>query len=124
MNSVVVGIGSNIDPDRHIEAAIALLGRDHRLKKVSSLRVTTPVGFTDQPDFVNGAALVETALDADAFTAALKEIERQLGRVKTANKFGPRTIDLDIVVWNGAVVDEDYYERDFLREAVEELVEQ
>jgi 2-amino-4-hydroxy-6-hydroxymethyldihydropteridine diphosphokinase len=123
MNSVVVGIGSNIDPYRHIDRAIAALARRHRLKKVSSLVVTTPVGYADQSDFVNGAALVETVLSAEAFTAELKEIERQLGRVRTGNKYGPRTIDLDIVVWNGAIVDDDYYEREFLRTAVKELTD-
>ena len=46
-----------------------------------------------------------------------------MGRVKSANKFGPRVIDLDIVVWNGEVTDEDYYSREFLRDAVEEVIE-
>lgn len=121
MNRAVLGIGSNIDPYRHIERAIKELSRDHTVIKVSSLAVTAPIGCTDQPDFVNGAALVETALDIAGFTAYLKELERNLGRVKGPDKSGPRTIDLDIVVWNGAIVDDDYHTRGFLRNAVEEL---
>ena len=122
MNRVVVGIGSNIDPYANIERALGELARSHRVVRRSALRVTAPVGFAEQPDFVNGAVLVETFRDPAAFKADLREIENRLGRVRTANKSGPRTIDLDIVAWNGAVVDDDYYSRDFLRSAVKELV--
>ena len=121
MNRVFIGIGSNIDPYRHIERALHCLAREHRLVQSSSLTVTAPVGFAAQPDFVNGAALVETELDFDAFTRYCKALEQRLGRVKTVNKFGPRTIDLDIVIWNDTVVDDDYHTRDFLRNAIEEL---
>ncbi len=121
MNRVIVGIGSNIDPYAHIERALFLLAKDHRLLRSSSLKVTVPVGFTEQPDFVNGAALLETELDFDRFVNYLKSVETMLGRIRSPNKFGPRTIDLDIVVWNGAIIDEDYNRRDFLRNAVDEL---
>lgn len=121
MNTVIVGIGSNIDPEHHIDLAIRKLAEISRVVKVSSLRVTAPLVYTEQPDFVNGAALIESDQDSETFTLMLKTIEQELGRVKTANKNGPRTIDLDIVVWNGRVVDDDYYERDFLRESVREV---
>ena len=121
MNTVIVGIGSNIDPDHHIDLAIRKLAEISRVVKVSSLRVTSPLGYTEQPDFVNGAALIESDQDSETFTRTLKGIEQELGRVKTANKNGPRTIDLDIVVWNGRVVDDDYYKRDFLREIAREV---
>ena len=103
--------------------AVDCIGKDHRLVKTSALTVTAPIGYVDQPDFVNGAVLVETGLDADAFTSFLKKVEVCLGRVKTENKFGPRTIDLDVVVWNDAVVDNDFYTRDFLRSAVNEVLQ-
>jgi 2-amino-4-hydroxy-6-hydroxymethyldihydropteridine diphosphokinase len=123
MNRVVVGIGSNIDPYKHIKMAVDCIGKDHRLVKTSALTVTAPIGYVDQPDFVNGAVLVETGLDADAFTSFLKKVEVCLGRVKTENKFGPRTIDLDVVVWNDTIVDDDFYTRDFLRSAVNEVLQ-
>ncbi|MBN1306491.1 MAG: 2-amino-4-hydroxy-6-hydroxymethyldihydropteridine diphosphokinase [Chitinispirillaceae bacterium] len=123
MNRVLIGIGSNIDPYRHIERALDSLAQEHRLIRSSSLIVTAPIGFAAQPDFVNGAALIETDLDIDRFTGALKALERRLGRVKTENNYGPRTIDLDVVVWNGTVVDDDYYTRDFLRKAIDEIRE-
>ena len=124
MNRTIIGIGSNIDPFTNIKLALVYLADDHRLIKSSTLTVTRPIGFSDQPDFVNGAALLDTEMDADRFTQYLKGVEERLGRIRTANKNGPRTIDLDIVVWNGTVVDKDFYIRDFLRNAVEEITAQ
>ena len=121
MNRVAVGIGSNIRPAENIQNAVELLGREHALLKMSHFSTTAPVGFTEQPDFVNGAVLLQTDLTNEQFRGYLKELERRLGRVKTGNKYGPRTIDLDIVVWNGTVVDKDYYTRDFLKRAVDEV---
>ena len=123
MNRVFLGIGSNIDPYRNIERALDCLTKEHRLIRSSSLTVTAPVGFAAQPDFVNGAALIDTDLDLDRFTGCLKDLEQRLGRVKTENRSGPRTIDLDVVIWNHTVVDDDYYKRDFLRKAIDEIRE-
>lgn len=123
MNRVIVAIGSNIHPEKNIPEALKILGAKYHLLKTASLRKTLPIGFTDQPDFMNSASLVETLLDKDAFNRELKHIEALLGRVRTSNKFGPRTIDLDIVVWNGEIVDDDFYTRDFLKEAVEEITD-
>jgi 2-amino-4-hydroxy-6-hydroxymethyldihydropteridine diphosphokinase len=122
MNIVIIGVGSNIRPDLHIPQAREILSREHHLIKVSTFATTAPVGFADQPDFVNGAFLVETGLDRPAFEAYLKDLEDRLGRVRTGNKYGPRTIDLDIIVWNGEVVNDDYYSREFVRKAADEVI--
>jgi len=122
MNRAVVSLGSNIDPTVHVQRARDLIAASYELVAESTLRMTKPVGFTDQADFLNGALLVETALDHEAFRVFLKDIESQLGRIHTENPHGPRTIDLDIVVWNGTVVDDDFHTRDFLREAVIEIL--
>jgi 2-amino-4-hydroxy-6-hydroxymethyldihydropteridine diphosphokinase len=82
------------------------------------------VGFADQPDFVNTAFLAETALDKASLTACLKNIETSLGRVHGPEKSGPRTIDLDIAVFNGLVVDNNVFERDFLQELILEVAPQ
>lgn len=121
MNRTVVGIGSNIEPVSNIERALTLLDTDHRCIKKSALTLTEPIGFRDQPDFINGAVLVETSMEVGEFRQYLKGIENRLGRVRTENKNGPRTIDLDVVIWNGLIVDDDYYTRDFLQKAVDEL---
>ncbi|RKD92350.1 2-amino-4-hydroxy-6-hydroxymethyldihydropteridine diphosphokinase [Mangrovibacterium diazotrophicum] len=121
MNSAIISIGSNIDPEQNIAKMLALMEKDCRVLMVSELVRTKPIGIEDQPDFVNGAALVETELTQVDFKQYLKSVEDALGRDRSLPKFGPRTMDLDIVVWNGEIVDEDYYTRDFLRDAAESL---
>lgn len=121
-NISIISIGSNIDAESNIENTLVLLGQEVKILKVSSLVKTRPIGIENQPDFTNGAVKIETYLDVDNLKLLLKEIEDKLGRDRTQPKFGPRTIDLDIVVWNGEIVDNDYYTRDFLRKAGGELI--
>ncbi len=105
----------------NLDMAKDLIERNLRLVASSSRFTTSPLGFADQPDFVNTAFLVECELDIQGLKAFLKSAEDSLGRVRTSNKFGPRTIDLDIVVFNGSVVDEDVYERKFLKKLILEV---
>ncbi|PTN10689.1 2-amino-4-hydroxy-6-hydroxymethyldihydropteridine diphosphokinase [Mangrovibacterium marinum] len=100
---------------------LAILCAECCLLKVSDLIRTKPIGIEDQPDFVNGAALLKTELERGVFEAYLKDVEDRLGRDRSLPKFGPRTMDLDLVVWNDELQDEDYFTRDFLRKAVNQL---
>ncbi len=122
MNSAVVAVGSNIDPGRHIALAREQLARGHGLLAESRFIDTRPIGGSDQPDFRNGAFLVATGLGRKEFVRELKRIERLAGRPAGHDPGGPRTLDLDLVVWNEKVVDQDFFRRDFLREAVLELL--
>ena len=90
----------------------------HLIVAESPLVETSPVGYVHQPDFTNGALLLETRVDRQRLRADLKAIEALLGRQPGEDRDGPRTIDLDIVVWNGEVIDQDLYTRAYLREAV------
>ncbi len=63
-----------------------------------------------------------TELGIESLKQELKSIEDLMGRDRSKPKFGPRTIDLDILIWNGKVIDKDYYDRDFLRKGVEEIL--
>lgn len=101
---------------------IKILEKEVKVVKVSSLMKTKPIGIKNQPDFTNGAVKLKTPFDKQELTLLLKSIEDRLGRDRTVAKFGPRTIDLDLVVWDGEIVDEDYYTRDFLRKSVEEII--
>ena len=121
-NRAVLGLGSNIDPEENTQKAIELIRAVFGLIKISSFVRTEPVGFKEQAPFLNGAVLIETELDAASLKARLREIEAELGRVRAENKNGPRTIDLDILVWNDEVVDDDVYERGFLRDSIKELI--
>lgn len=121
IHECIIGIGSNIDPEQNIAAALFFLRQEHELISVSTLVKTSPIGIPDQPDFLNGAARVSTVMEMTEFKSYLKGVEDQLKRDRSAPKYGPRTIDLDIVIWDGEIVDPDYYNRDFLKSAVDEI---
>ncbi|MGD8586261.1 MAG: 2-amino-4-hydroxy-6-hydroxymethyldihydropteridine diphosphokinase, partial [Chloroflexota bacterium] len=79
-----------------------------RVTAVSSVYETAPVGLEDQPHFFNAAVLAETELPAATFrTQVLARVEQLLGRVRTADKNAPRTIDADMILFNDAVFDLD-----------------
>ena len=121
-HEVVIGLGSNINPEANLEQAVLELKSRFKVSKRSQWTRTKPIGIQDQPDFYNGALLMETELEQQSLKKELKRIEDILGRDRSLPKFGPRTIDLDILIWNKEVVNEDYYERDFLRKGVEEII--
>lgn len=121
MHSAIIGLGSNIEAQRNIEKAKALLAKDLKIIAESRFLITKPLGKSDQADFLNGAILIETNLNVEELKDHLKTIETSLGRVKADNDFGPRTIDLDILVWGNKIIKKDFYERDFVRTSVLEL---
>ena len=122
MNNVVIGVGSNIQPGKNIPKMLDLLKMKVEVIRVSTLVKTKPIGIKDQPDYINGAVMINTDLDQANLKKVLKDIEILLGRDPAAHKFGPRCIDLDIIVWNGEIVDLDYYSRDFLKKSVQEVL--
>ena len=119
----IIGIGSNIEPEKNIAAALHILRQDHELGAVSTMVKTSPIGITEQPDFLNGAAKVFTTMEVADFKLYLKTVEDRLNRDRTTPKYGPRTIDLDILIWDGEIIDPDYYNRDFLQVAVKEITQ-
>lgn len=121
MHVCIISIGSNIHPEENIAEALRMIGFENEIIKVSGLIKTAPIGITEQPDFLNGAVKVSTNKEKDVFRKYLKDIEDQLKRDRNAEKYGPRTIDLDIIAWDGKIVDNDYYQRDFLKKAVDEI---
>ena len=108
MTRAVVALGSNIeDPEAQVSRAfdeIAALPATQVLAR-SRLHRTAPVGFVDQPDFVNACALVETALEPRALLDELLALEKRHGRVRGVPN-GPRSLDLDIVLYGDRVIDE------------------
>lgn len=96
-----VGIGSNLDdPRRQVELAFEALARlpDSRLELRSPLYHTRPLGEVEQPPFVNAVAALLTQLTPEALLAELRRIERELGREPPRQRWGPRRIDLDLLV--------------------------
>jgi 2-amino-4-hydroxy-6-hydroxymethyldihydropteridine diphosphokinase len=110
VTTAFVGIGSNLgDPESQIASALELLAAEDgvELVAVSTLRETEPVGYLDQPNFLNGAAQVETDLPPRQLLERLLAIEARLGRVRGAGpRFGPRTIDLDLLLYGDETIGE------------------
>jgi 2-amino-4-hydroxy-6-hydroxymethyldihydropteridine diphosphokinase len=109
MSVVYIGLGSNLgDRAATIRVALDRLAEQPEIEilAVSSLRETDPVGFEDQPRFLNGAAALRTELGPRDLLDRMLEIERGLGRVREGARYGPRTIDLDLLLYGDAVVDE------------------
>jgi len=117
-----ISIGSNIDPAFHIRQALTLLREEDSHLSVSAAYETRAVG-SDGPNFINMAVGLVTRLDAPRLKKELlAEIEARLGRVRTSDKNAPRTIDLDIVVFDGKVVDEEIWKRVHLAVPLSELL--
>lgn len=128
---VLLGLGGNIgDMNAHMDAAIDALGR---LPKTTVLRessriVTEPVGYTDQPDFLNSVVEIETALSPHALLGACLGIEAAIGRVRTFPN-APRVIDIDVLLIDGfecqseelTVPHPRMYEREFVMIPFREL---
>jgi 2-amino-4-hydroxy-6-hydroxymethyldihydropteridine diphosphokinase len=126
MKTAYVGIGANLgDREATIAAALEQLPG---LVAVSALRETDPVGVLDQPRFLNCAAALETELSPRALLEELLAIEQRLGRERR-ERWGPRTIDLDLLLYGDEVVDEPgltvphprLHERRFVLEPLAEL---
>jgi 2-amino-4-hydroxy-6-hydroxymethyldihydropteridine diphosphokinase len=104
---ICLGLGSNVgDREGNIRAAVARLAAwpGVAVERVSSLYETAPVGYTDQPDFLNAAVRVATTLAPRELLAACLAVERSLGRVRH-ERWGPRTIDVDILFYDDVALD-------------------
>ena len=105
--TVYISMGSNIESGKNLSKAVSLLADSCRLEKFSAAYITPPQGFSEQADFWNVAVKVTTELTPITLKhEILDAIERRLNRVRDPNnKNAPRTIDLDISLWNDDVFD-------------------
>jgi dihydroneopterin aldolase/2-amino-4-hydroxy-6-hydroxymethyldihydropteridine diphosphokinase len=106
LNRVFIALGSNINSEYNMREAVRRLAACCHLQAVSPVYETQPVGKADQANFLNAAALIETDLTAaELKMQVLQAIEQELGRVRSADRNAPRTIDLDIVLFNDQVLE-------------------
>ena len=103
MTLAYVGLGSNLG-DR--EALLLRAADALDAVRISPVIETEPWGFADQPPFLNAVAEVETDLSARGLLELLLDIEQRLGRTRTGPRYGPRTIDLDLLLYGHEVIDE------------------
>jgi 2-amino-4-hydroxy-6-hydroxymethyldihydropteridine diphosphokinase len=102
-----VGLGSNLEqPRSQVSAAISELAAltDCQLTAYSSLYRTRPVGPPDQPDYINAVALLTTRLTPTQLLDGLQGLEQQHGRVREGERWGPRTLDLDLLLYGDVVI--------------------
>jgi 2-amino-4-hydroxy-6-hydroxymethyldihydropteridine diphosphokinase len=127
-----VGLGANLgDRERTLRAAVDALGAEEAIEvvAVSTLRETDPVGVGDQPRFLNGVAALETSLGARELLDRLLAVEQRFGRVRVPGEHGPRTLDLDLLLYGDETIDEPglavphprIHERRFVLEPLAEL---
>ncbi len=132
MTRAYVGLGANLgDRERTLRAAVEALGAEDGVEVVaiSALRETDPVGVGDQPRFLNGAAELKTTLTARELLGRLLAVEQSFGRVRVPGEHGPRTLDLDLLLYGDAQLDEPgltvphprLHERRFVLEPLAEL---
>ena len=132
MTRAYVGLGANLGDREHaLHAAIDALAAEDGVEvvSVSVLRETEPVGVGQQPLYLNGAAEVETTLTARELLDRLLALEQRFGRIRVTGEHGPRTLDLDLLLYGDEVIDEPgltvphprLHERRFVLEPLAEL---
>jgi 2-amino-4-hydroxy-6-hydroxymethyldihydropteridine diphosphokinase len=107
MNTAYVALGANLgDPASTVRAAFGALANlpESRITRCSSLYRTTPVGIAEQPDFINAVVALATTLAPETLLDELLELESRFGRQR-AEKNGPRTLDLDLLLYNDIFLD-------------------
>ncbi|WP_336666609.1 2-amino-4-hydroxy-6-hydroxymethyldihydropteridine diphosphokinase [Enterobacter mori] len=107
MTLAYIAIGSNLaSPLEQVNAAVQALGEipQSRIVAVSSFYRTPPLGPQDQPDYLNAAVVLDTALDAETLLDNTQRIELQQGRVRKAERWGPRTLDLDLMLFGNEII--------------------
>ena len=102
-----IALGSNIDPEINLPLAAARLSELGNLIAVSKVYQNPAIADEPQPDYLNAAVLIETTLDPLTIRDKLREIEADLGRIRTEDKFAPRTIDLDLCLLGDRVLDHE-----------------
>jgi len=117
-----IGLGSNIEPELNLPRALDLLGRSLEILAYSSIW-ETPAAGSEGPPYLNLALYARTPLNARAVKLEiLREIEDRLGRVRTEDKNSPRTIDLDILIFDGQVLEPKLWERYYEAAPLAELL--
>lgn len=121
-HTACLSLGSNIQPAVYLPRALAQLSRAARVVKTSACWETSPFDGSG-PNFINLAVCLSTHLDISALKSGLiASIENELGRVRTADKNAPRTIDLDIIVFDGRVINPALWERAYLALTISEFL--
>ncbi|MDO9547321.1 MAG: 2-amino-4-hydroxy-6-hydroxymethyldihydropteridine diphosphokinase [Pelolinea sp.] len=121
MNEVIILLGSNIQPQKNIKRCLFFLNEKLIISAHSKIWITRSFG-SDGPDFLNLAIVAKTPLTTKELkTEVIPKIEDRLGRIRFPDKYAPRTIDLDIIVFNNEIIDTDVWTKVFVAVPISEL---
>lgn len=131
MDGIFLGLGSNLgDRQKYLNDAMQFLDeRGVKILKRSSIHETEPVGYMDQPKFLNMVVEVATAFSPEELLRVCLDIENKLGRMR-AEKLGPRVIDIDVLLYQDRKIQSDFltiphprmYEREFVMKPLDEIL--
>lgn len=119
--TAMIALGSNINAEENFAKALDALEHLGFISQRTEFVRTKALKFTEQDDFLNAAILLETKKSLTELQMALKHIEARQGRIRTENKNAPRTIDVDVITYNGFLIDEEINELPFLLDFLKEL---
>jgi 2-amino-4-hydroxy-6-hydroxymethyldihydropteridine diphosphokinase len=99
---VYISIGSNIEPEKNLQTAINMLRERFEIMTISSVYQSPPFGYTEQPDFLDIVVKMKVAESPESVKTTLTAVEKRLGRNRASqeNKYGPLTLDMDILLWD------------------------
>ena len=118
----LLGLGSNIHPGYNLLKAVGFLNEKLTILNVSNVWETSPIG-TKGPNFLNAAVHVQTNLTPKQLKNQItRTIEIQLGRVRTPDKFAPRTIDIDLLIWDNILIDQELIEHAYIAVPASEVL--
>jgi len=119
---VCVELGSNIKPEKYLPKAAQALRQEFKVLETSRAWETPPVGCVGCENYLNAAILIETDIPNEELRLRFREIEAQLDRVRTSDKFAPRTIDIDVLIYDNVLIETNLWKYAFLAVPVSELM--
>jgi len=121
MNTAFIMLGSNFNPEKHIELAKEKISELYEIESVSSEIATKPHGKNYKSDFRNQAIKLLSDDILDDTRSTMKQIEKDLGRLPDSKKTGIIPIDIDIIIWNDQTIHKDYERFEFVRKCINEI---
>jgi len=122
MNNALISLGSNIEPEKNLVQAVSMLRNEFDFLKLSSVIETAPEGASG-PNFLNAVAGFQTILTEEQLKIeVLRKIESNLGRIRTRDKNAPRSIDMDIVIFNDNVINANIWDQIYIASPLSELL--
>lgn len=119
---VCVELGSNIRPEEYIPKAAQALDENFKILDISRAWETPPVGCVGCGNYLNAAVLIETDIPNEELRLHLRKLEAQLDRIRTSDKFAPRTIDIDVLIYDGELIEPNLWKYSFLAVPVSEIM--